>query len=60
MTPYSTALAVYLTVFLAVALVATVAALGTATAVVVRSRQVRLTRHQSLRGFYAPRLALHR
>lgn len=60
MTPYSTALAVYLTVFLAVALVATVAALVTAAEVVVRSRQVRLTRHQSLRAFYAPRLALHR
>jgi len=60
MTPYSTALAVYLTVFLAVALVATVAALVTAAEVVVRSRQVRLTRHQSLRDFYAPRLALHR
>ncbi len=60
MTPYSTALAVYLTVFLAIALVATVAALGTAAEVVVRSRRVRLTRHEWLRAFYAPRLALHR
>jgi hypothetical protein len=64
MTPYSTALAVYLTVFLAVAVVATVAALGTAAGTaagaVARSRRVRLTRHESLRTFYAPRLALHR
>ena len=60
MTPYGTALAVYLTVFLAVALVASVAALGTAAEGVVRSRRVRLTRHESLRAFYAPRLALHR
>jgi hypothetical protein len=63
MTPYSTSLAVYLTVVLAVALVATVGALGTAAAVVVRTRRVRLTRHESLRAFYgprlAPRLALH-
>ncbi len=60
MTPYSTLLAVYLTVFLAVALVASMAALGTAADVVVRSRRVRLTRHESPRAYYAPRLALHR
>ena len=60
MTPYSTALAVYLTVFLAVAVVATVAALGAAAEAVIRSRRVRLTRHESLRTFYAPLLALHR
>jgi ABC-type spermidine/putrescine transport system permease subunit II len=63
MTPYSSSLAVYLTVVLAVALVVTAAALGTAAAVVVRSRRVRLTRHESLWAFYgprlAPRLALH-
>jgi hypothetical protein len=57
MTPYSTSLAVYLTVVLAVATLATLAALGTAAAVVVRSRRRRLHRHESLRAFYGPRLA---
>lgn len=63
MTPYSTSLAIYLAAVLGVALVATVAALGTAATAVVRSRRLRLTRHESLRAFYgprlSPRLALH-
>jgi hypothetical protein len=59
MTPYSTGLSVYLSVVLAVALVATVAALGIASGAVVRTRRARLARHQSLRACYGPRLALH-
>jgi hypothetical protein len=59
MTFDTTLLGTYLTVVLGVALVAAVAVVATVTAVVVRNRRTRLARHESLRAFYGPRLALH-
>jgi hypothetical protein len=56
---HSTALAVYLVVVFGVAALASMAALGTATAVVVRSRRARLAEHVSVCAYYRPRLALH-
>jgi hypothetical protein len=56
---FSAAIAVYLVVVLTLAAVATGAALGTATAVIVHNRRIRLASHLSLRAYYAPRLTLH-
>jgi len=42
-----------------VAALTLVLSLGVVTAGVVRNRRARLTRHESLRAYYGPRLALH-
>ena len=59
MTFDTTLLGTYLIVVLGIAVVAAVAVAATVTQVVLRSRQARLARHESLRAFYGPRLALH-
>jgi len=59
MTFDTTLLGTYLTVVLGIAVVAAVAVAATVTQVVLRSRHARLARHESLRAFYGPRLALH-
>jgi hypothetical protein len=59
MTFDATLLGTYLTVVLGIALGAAVAVVATVTQLVVQGRRARLARHQSLRAFYGPRLALH-
>jgi len=55
----TSALGIYLTVVLAIAVLTSVVVLGTVAEVVVRNRRTRLARRQSLRGYYGARLALH-
>jgi hypothetical protein len=50
---------VYLLAVFSLAALALVLSLGVVATGVVRNRRDRLTRHQSLRAYYGPRLALH-
>ncbi len=59
MTSFDSLVNVYLIAVFSVAALTLVLSLGVVTAGVVRNRRARLTRHESLRAYYGPRLALH-
>jgi hypothetical protein len=59
MTSFDSLVNVYLIAVFWLAAVALAGALGVVATGIARNRRVRLTRHQSLRAYYGPRLALH-
>ena len=59
MTSFDSLVNVYLIVVFSLAALALAGALAVVATGVARNRRVRLTRHQSLRAYYGPRLALH-
>jgi hypothetical protein len=59
MTSFDSLVNVYLLAVFSLAALALVLSLGVVATGVVHSRRDRLTRHQSLRAYYGPRLALH-
>jgi hypothetical protein len=59
MTSFDSVVNVYLIAVFSVAALTLVLSLGVVTAGVVRNRRARLARHESLRAYYGPRLALH-
>ena len=59
MTSFDSLVNVYLIAVFSLAALALVLSLGVVTAAVARNRRVRLSRHESLRAYYGPRLALH-
>ena len=59
MTSFDSLVNVYLIAVFSVAALTLVLSLGVVTAGVVHNRRARLTRHESLRAYYGPSLALH-
>ena len=59
MTSFDNLLNVYLIAVFSFAALSLAGALGVVATGVARHRRVRLTRHESLRAYYGPRLALH-